>query len=159
MAASREQRVEVRPADGTDVDGLTALHERCSPETLYARYHTGLHALPPRWAPALLSPARGSAFVAVTGSAVIGYGQVIPTPHEPHLAEASLLVEDDWQHRGVGAALLSKACEVASRRGITQLYGRSLGSERGFERTARHLGLAVSMHSEPGVTIVDVTVP
>jgi len=151
--------VVVRPAAGTHTGALTDLHRRCSAETLYDRYHTGLHALPPRWAAALLAPAHGCAFVAEKDSALVGYGQLIATVHEPGLAEASLLVEDAWQHRGVGAALLSSACTAARSRGITQLFGRSLGSRRGFERTARHLGLAVSTHSEPGVTIVDVKVP
>ena len=71
-----------------DAEEVFALHERCSAETLFQRYHTGMRTVPRRWLHRLLVPPRGMSLLAVCGREVIGLGQLIPGTGE--IAEISL---------------------------------------------------------------------
>ena len=55
---------------------------------------------------------------------VIGTAQMIPAtmPNQPHRADiAKMMVDPEWQRRGVGRALLDRAEEIALREGRTTL--------------------------------------
>jgi GNAT superfamily N-acetyltransferase len=56
----------------------------------------------------------------------VGVARMLRNPDDPTLAEAAVVVLDDWQGRGVGGLLLSRLLERAKELGI-----------RGFEATLR----------------------
>ncbi|QUQ71832.1 GNAT family N-acetyltransferase [Kutzneria sp. CA-103260] len=142
-----------RPADADDV---AALHKRCSMRTLFTRYHAGVRTVPRRWLHRLLSPPRGITVLAMAGSEVVAVGQLIGMS-TPGLAEVSLLVEDDWQRRGVGTALLSHLASVARGAGYEELVGWCLPAEDALTRTAARAGLSTRQRVEDGLLRVAVS--
>jgi N-acetylglutamate synthase-like GNAT family acetyltransferase len=142
--------VVLRRGDQSDLDAVAALHARCSARTLFARYHSGVRSLPRRMLYRLLTPPRGRTLLAVCGRDVIGIGQLIKTAR-PEEAEVSLLIEDSWQHSGVGTALLRRLAGTARAEGHHELVAWCLPGESGFERTAIAARIPISIRTEQGM--------
>lgn len=138
--------IVLREGVESDVDALAELHAACSLQTLYARYHTGMRSVPRRWLHRLLSPPDGLSLVAVAGSEVVGYAQLIgagasASATTARSAEVSLLVADEWQGKGVGTALLARLCVLASARGLDSLFAMCLQGDRRVLGAARRAGV------------------
>lgn len=146
----------LRPGGVADEDAVSDLHTRCSMRTLFNRYHSGMRTLPRRWLHRLLSPPRGSTVVAQCADQVVAIGQLIRTS-TPDTAEVSLLVEDAWQQRGVGTALLRQLADTARASGYRELVAWCLASETGLVRTAANAGLMTSLRREDGLLRVSIT--
>ncbi|ROP40997.1 GNAT family N-acetyltransferase [Saccharothrix texasensis] len=145
----------LRAGRAGDEEALAELHSRCSMGTLFSRYHSGLRTVPRRWLHRLLTPPRGSTAVAQCADRVVALGQLIPTS-SPDCAEVSLLVEDEWQGRGVGTALLGSLAGAARAAGYRELVGWCLPAETGLVRTAARAGLPTSVRREDGLLRVAV---
>lgn len=156
MGIGSSPSVTLRDATRRDSNALAAMHERCSLETLYARYHTGMRQVPSRWLGPLVTPAYGHTVLAVDSEVVVGYAQLIPVPDEPGAAEVSVLVEDGWQRRGIGSALLSSVCDRARSWSLHEVFGLSLPQEAGFARTAKHLGMECNSRHEKGFARIGI---
>lgn len=148
--------IVVRQGQPGDAEAVSALHRRCSAECLYLRYHTGMRAMPRRWLHRLLMPPRGLSVLAVCGHEVVGIGQLI-LGGAGQVAEVSLLVEDAWQRRGVGTALMARLAALAVTRGHTSLVAMSLPGRDGIFRTARNAGLSPEPPEEEG--LVRIAIP
>ncbi|MFS8102904.1 GNAT family N-acetyltransferase [Lentzea alba] len=144
--------VVLRPGTPADCDAVDALHGRCSMRTLFNRYHSGMSTVPRRWLHRLLNPVRGTTLVAQCGDDVIALGQLLHTG-QPGCLEVSLLVEDAWQRRGVGTALLR---ELASRASCEELVAWCLPSENSLVRTAARAGLPATTRREDGLLRVSI---
>ncbi len=149
--------VVLRRGDHNDVDAVGDLHARCSARSLFARYHSGVRTLPRRLLHRLLTPPRGRTLLAVSGREVVGIGQLIRTAR-PEEAEVSLLVEDSWQHNGIGTALLRRLAATARAEGHSELVAWCLPGESGFERTAVRAGIPVSVRQEQGMVRLGLSV-
>jgi GNAT superfamily N-acetyltransferase len=149
--------VVLRRGDDGDIGALAELHARCSAQTLYARYHSGVRSLPRRMLQRLLGPPRGGTLVAMVGSQVVAIGQLIRTA-QPQEAEVSLLVEDRWQHKGIGTAMLSRLAGIARAEGHTEMVAWCLPGEQGFQHAAERTGLDVSVRHENGMHRVGMLV-
>ncbi|MEV1114571.1 GNAT family N-acetyltransferase [Actinosynnema sp. NPDC049800] len=145
----------LRPGRAGDEEAVAELHSRCSMGTLFQRYHSGMRTVPRRWLHRLLSPPRGSTVVAQCADRVVAMGQLIPMP-TPASAEVSLLVEDGWQGRGVGTALLGSLAGAARAAGHRELVGWCLPAETGLVRTAARAGLPTSVRREDGLLRVSI---
>ncbi|TQM83682.1 acetyltransferase (GNAT) family protein [Saccharothrix saharensis] len=145
----------LRPGRAGDEDAVADLHSRCSMGTLFHRYHAGVRTVPRRWLHRLLSPPRGSTAVAQCADRVVALGQLIPMS-TPDSAEVSLLVEDEWQGRGVGTALLGALAGAARAAGRRELVGWCLPAETGLVRTAARAGLPTSVRREDGLLRVSI---
>lgn len=132
------------PSDG---DAVSAMHDRCSRSTLFARYHAGTRSIPRRLLNRLLAPPRGRTVVGVIGHQVVAVGQLINT-NDPAVGEVSLLVEDDWQGQGIGSALLTHLVRSARAAGHSELFGWCLPAERGLMKAASRAGFTVSTRYE-----------
>ena len=139
-----------------DADAVLALHERCSMETLFQRYHTGMRTMPRRWLHRLLMPPRGQSLLAVCGREVVGIAQLI-SGGTGQIAEISLLVEDAWQRKGVGTALMARLAAIAAARGQRKLMAVSLPGRDAIYRTALRAGLAPDHPEEEG--LLRITIP
>ncbi|MFE9749175.1 GNAT family N-acetyltransferase [Saccharothrix saharensis] len=146
----------LRPGRAGDEDAVADLHSRCSMGTLFHRYHAGVRTVPRRWLHRLLSPPRGTTVVAQCADRVVALGQLIPMS-TPDAAEVSLLVEDEWQGRGVGTALLAALAGAARAAGRRELVGWCLPAETGLVRTAARAGLPTSVRREDGLLRVSIT--
>jgi GNAT superfamily N-acetyltransferase len=94
----------VRPGDG---EALAAMFARCSEDTRYRRFHGFVPALPAAYLSRCLD-GRHRAFVAEPpGAGVVALASAGPVFDDPRVYEAGVMVEDDWQRRGVGGMLLA----------------------------------------------------
>lgn len=142
--------VVLRVATAADAPLVAALHARCSPHT------RALRSLPTRpvLAAALLARligADGSASVlAVTldGAAAIGLANLVHTG--AGTAEIAILVEDVWQGRGVGTALVRKLVELARTEHLTELTAVSQAGNSALTRVLRRAGLRPRGRLEAG---------
>ncbi|MGW6936418.1 GNAT family N-acetyltransferase [Lentzea sp. NPDC054927] len=145
----------LRPGTNADEDAVGDLHTRCSMRTLFNRYHSGMRTVPRRWLHRLLNPPRGTTILAQCADQAVALGQLIHTG-TPDCAEVSLLVEDAWQRRGVGAALLGALASDARAAGYTELVAWCLPSESALVRTAARAGLETTTRREDGLLRVSI---
>jgi GNAT superfamily N-acetyltransferase len=109
----------VREATIADLDAVSALHERCSIDTLYTRYRVPLRMpMTTRMARRLITPDDGVAVVVQIGLDVVGHGLL---RHRDDAWTFELLVEDSWQGRGLGTLLVKQAAGRAKAQGAGRL--------------------------------------
>jgi len=132
-----DTQVYVRVATSLDRDKLRGMFSRTSPETIYGRFHLPYLEVP-EWMMSLMLAIdhhHNEALVAVAEEKIIGHAMYVRLENITE-AEMAIIVEDDWQSKGVGKSLLSELDERARLRGIDTFIGEVLGSNR------RMLGLA-----------------
>jgi ribosomal protein S18 acetylase RimI-like enzyme len=115
--------VATRPVHPDDVVLFRRLWPRLSPDTVYRRFHSPLHSLPPEAVERLVTVDhdRREAVAAVVGGEVVGVARYDRSPGDPTTAEFAILVEDAWQGVGLGRQLLSELLELAAARGVRSL--------------------------------------
>lgn len=145
----------VRAASPADLDAVAALHQRCSIDTLYARYQAPLRTpLTTRMARRLVTPRSGIALVAQVGLDVVGHGVLERTDGAWTF---QLLVEDAWQSRGLATMLVKHAAGRAKSFGAERLTFVVAGSSDHMLRAVGAAGFVarVERHDEA----VHITVP
>ncbi|WP_143517199.1 GNAT family N-acetyltransferase [Pseudonocardia sp. MH-G8] len=132
--------VRLRTAGPADGPLVAALHARCSPASRRARYLNPAPRLRPDEQAALL----GSGLLALTtdGGSAVGIANLEPDLRaRPVSARASVLVEDAWQGRGLGTALLRRIADLAAEQGVGELTGTARPDDVGITRLLRRAGL------------------
>lgn len=116
-------QVATRPVQPDDLPRFARLWPRLSPETVYRRFHSPVHYLPPELVRRLVTVDhdRREALVATSGDEVIGVARYDRSPTDPATAEVAVVVEDAWQGMGVGRQLLTELSELAASRGVHTL--------------------------------------
>lgn len=143
--------ITVRRVDTGDLPAARAMHERCSPRTLALRYH-GPVGDADRYLNHLLSPRYGRTLAAQTASGrVVGLGHLLWDGDE---TEVALLVEDDWQRRGIGAELLGRLVGMAVEAGCESVYAVTRSSNTGMVAAMRNLGLPLDYQIEEGTLVI-----
>ncbi|MBL8928224.1 MAG: GNAT family N-acetyltransferase [Pseudonocardia sp.] len=138
-------QVLLREAGPSDVPLVDALHARCSPESRRARFLSPSPRLDPQQLRALVDPVGGRSILALTrdGGSAVGLADLhladplSPTP----TATFGVLVEDTWQHRGLGTALVRRVAETAEELGMSELTGTVPADEVRITRLLRRAGL------------------
>jgi GNAT superfamily N-acetyltransferase len=115
--------VATRPVQPDDDTLFRRLWPRLSPDTVYRRFHSPLHGLPPETLRRLVTVDhdRREAVAAIVGGEVVGVARYDRSPADPSTAEFAILVEDAWQGAGLGRQLLVELVELAATRGIATL--------------------------------------
>lgn len=148
--------ITVRRASPEDQAAALAMHERCSPRTLALRYH-GPVADADRYLTHLLSPRFGQSLAVETASGrLVALGHLLWDGDEN---EVALLVEDDWQRRGIGAALLRKLVGLAVEAGRDSVYAVTQSTNTGMVAAMRELGLPLDYQVEDGTLVITATLP
>ncbi|WP_338694102.1 GNAT family N-acetyltransferase [Streptomyces sp. Q6] len=143
--------ITVRRADVADVAASKEMHERCSQRTLSMRYH-GPVSDADRYLNHLLSPRFGRTLAAQTASGkVVALGHLLWDGDETEIA---LLVEDDWQRRGVGSELLGRLVAMAVEAGCESVYAVTQASNTGMVAAMRALGLPLDYQIEEGTLVI-----
>ncbi|MFG2544213.1 GNAT family N-acetyltransferase [Streptomyces sp. NPDC048594] len=148
----REPRIT--PIGPGQLARTVAMHRRCSPQTLWSRYHRAM-ADPRTYVPTLLSRP-GSVHLAAVGATgrIVAVGHLMPD----HTAvEAALLVEDSWQGRGLGTRLLQHLGEHARAGGWTTVYGLFLAGDERIDAMLRHAPVPVQRREEGGAVTASVS--
>ncbi|KUL35908.1 GNAT family N-acetyltransferase [Actinoplanes awajinensis] len=129
--------VTVRPAGAEDLAGVRELHGNCSALTLRRRYLSGGQPGETRLR-RLLEPAGGVTLLAVAPNGrVVAMASLLA---EGDLGEVAVLVEDVWQRRGLGTALLRRLRAHAERGGFAALVAHTGADNVAMLRTLRRLG-------------------
>ncbi|WP_217143622.1 GNAT family N-acetyltransferase [Streptomyces sp. AC627_RSS907] len=143
--------ITVRRADTRDVPAAKAMHERCSAQTLSLRYHGPVKDAD-RYLNHLLSPRFGRTLAAQTASGrIVGLGHLLWDGDE---TEVALLVEDAWQHRGIGGELLARLVAMAAETGCESVYAVTQASNTAMVAAMRGLGLPLDYQIEEGTLVI-----
>ncbi|MEV7729782.1 GNAT family N-acetyltransferase [Streptomyces sp. NPDC087917] len=143
--------ITVRRADGADLTAARAMHDRCSERTLGLRYH-GPVADADRYLGHLLSPRFGRTLAATTASGkLVALGHLLWDGDE---TEVALLIEDDWQRRGIGSELLRRLLALAVEAGCDSVYAVTQASNTGMVAAMRGLGLPLDYQIEEGTLVI-----
>lgn len=115
------QSMLVRPGTPRDLAGVARMHTRCTARSLLDRYRNGGRA------PAVLAldvMLRGETSVVVVAPDNEIIASAVLQPDGAHVGacvELGLLVEDDWQQRGIGSELITHLAGVAHAAGYLEL--------------------------------------
>ncbi|MEU0979124.1 GNAT family N-acetyltransferase [Streptomyces griseus] len=143
--------ITVRRADHGDLAAARALHDRCSQRTLGLRYH-GPVADADRYLDHLLSPRFGRTLAVQTASGkLVALGHLLWDGDE---TEVALLVEDDWQRRGIGSELLGRLVALAVEAGCDSVYAVTQSRNTGMVAAMRGLGLPLDYQIEEGTLVI-----
>jgi RimJ/RimL family protein N-acetyltransferase len=126
-----------RTATPEDAEGVLGLHERASAASLRSRYLGGSAPSETRLR-RLLDPAGGRTLLAVTAD-----GQVVAMANllaEGDLGEIAVLIEDGWQRRGIGTALVRRLQAWAEKGRFAALVAHTAADNVAMLRTLRRLG-------------------
>lgn len=129
-------RVAIRVATSDDAGMLAAMHARCSGDTVYRRYHSI-----PSMTGRFLSHILGTDITLVAeipNRSLIALANVGRDDHGS--GELAVLVEDGWQGRGLGAALLRNVVMMARLTGYSEVYATCLSDSGWIERALGRLG-------------------
>lgn len=115
--------VATRPVQPEDRVLFRRLWPRLSRDTVYRRFHSPLHRLPPEAVDRLVTVDHDlrEAVVALVGGEVVGVARYDRSPADPATAEFAVLVEDAWQGIGLGRQLLVELVDLAADRGVRTL--------------------------------------
>ncbi|MET8328877.1 GNAT family N-acetyltransferase [Streptomyces sp. NPDC005181] len=143
--------ITVRRADRSDLAAARAMHDRCSDQTLRLRYHGPVRDAD-RYLDHLLSPRFGRTLAVQTASGrLVALGHLLWDGDE---TEVALLVEDEWQRRGIGSTLLSRLVALAIEAGCESVYAVTQASNTGMVAAMRALALPLDYQIEEGTLVI-----
>jgi GNAT superfamily N-acetyltransferase len=124
-------RLTIRSIKPADAYPLLRMFDRLSPESIYHRFFSPIPR--PRRAALLhlagLDHELHEALVAEIDHEIVAVARYDGRPEEND-AEVAVIVEDDWQDRGVGTMLLHHLARVGARRGLVAFRATVLGENR-----------------------------
>lgn len=129
--------LSVRQGLRSDAERVLALHDRCSAASRRRRYLGG-DPPTPSTLERLLSRRHGHALVVESPS-----GEVIALANllwDGDVAEVALLVEDAWQGKGIGSALLRRLIDIAWAAGTESVYAVTSATNSQLIRMMRRVG-------------------
>ncbi|MFF3175592.1 GNAT family N-acetyltransferase [Streptomyces sp. NPDC057900] len=143
--------ITVRRADHADLEAARAMHDRCTEQTLRLRYHGPVRDAD-RYLDHLLSPRFGRTLAVQTASGrLVALGHLLWDGDE---TEVALLVEDDWQRRGIGSELLARLVALAVEAGCESVYAVTQASNTGMVAAMRALSLPLDYQIEEGTLVI-----
>ncbi len=149
--------IYVRPIRPDDARRLQDFHARLSPESIYLRWLSAHPALTEAEAEALsnVDYAARMAFVAARqgdeGEGIVGVARYnVVDSERPGEAEAAVVVEDRYQRRGLGSALLKRLLEYSLAQGIHTWVAEINAENARMMRFVQRAGLPATRRLEGG---------
>ena len=150
--------VRVRPTSPGDAPKLQRLLERLSPNSRYLRFFSASVDMDRavHWA-ADVDHVRKDGLVAVTGTPerIIGHAGWERERERPERAEVAMVLDDEFQGRGLGTILLGQLAEGARTLGVEMFTAEVLSANSQMLQVFRDSGFAVRTHVVPGVLLVE----
>jgi len=150
--------VTIRPIRPDDARRLQALFYRLSPESISLRFLGHPKELPDAQAEQLANVDYQKRMALVATREQDGEEHIIAVARyaadpagQPDLAEAAIVVEDEYQKRGLGTLLLSRLVAYAQAHGIRAFMATVHQNNIQIMRFVRHSGLPAESTLEAGV--------
>src|SRR3954454_4666 len=151
----------LRPIQEDDTDRLMAMHRRLSPGTVRRRFFAMLPEL---------APTQAHRFTHVDGNdraavvAVNEAGDLVGVARYDRFegtddAEVAVVVQDDFQHHGLGTALLTELTHYARAHGIERFVADVLMENSPMFATFVDVGLVGTSEYRSGVAHLVLTLP
>lgn len=144
-------RYHVRPIRPDDGPRLVDLHGRLSSRSLYLRFFSPHPALSDVEVAHFTRVDYFDRFalVAAVGDHVIAVGRYDRVGGEPE-AEVAFVVDDAYQHHGVGSELLDELADAALARGVRVFVAETLVENRAMLDVFHRSGFPVTSHTSFG---------
>jgi GNAT superfamily N-acetyltransferase len=138
--------VAIRSIRPDDASGLRAFHARLSDETIRKPFFGPHRLLPEDEVRRFTSPVAGRdvALVAIVADDIIGVGRSIRLAGRD-VAEVAFVVDDDYQGRGIGAALLTLVAHMAWDDGIRRFVADTFVTNQAMLGVFLHTPRAVAV--------------
>jgi GNAT superfamily N-acetyltransferase len=155
-----DTRLALRPARSSDGDVLQAYVRGLSPDSRYNRFLGAVNELPQsELARTLAANGRDTLTLLLTSTiggreTVVGEARVALSCAK-RAGEFSMSIADDWQHLGVGSALLEEIERKAAADGIELLFGDVLRTNDGMIGLARAHGFRLGPGFEPRLVRIE----
>jgi GNAT superfamily N-acetyltransferase len=131
-------QLHIRTLSPEQLPDLLKMVERCSPSSLFHRFHGITDGK--AYVRHLVTTSGHETLTAWSGARCVGLATLARSANDHELG---VLVEDDWQRRGIGTDLITRLVASARARGIDQIVADVLG-EDGFVLSAlRRVGTLV----------------
>jgi GNAT superfamily N-acetyltransferase len=148
----------MRPIRVGDADRLVRFHEGLSPETKRLRFfhhhpHLGSHEVD-RFT--TVDRRDRDALVILQGDDIIAVARFDRHGPSRDRAEVAFVVADEWQGRGLGAALFRGIAALARRQGIRRLDALVLPENHHMLHLLHHTGLAGTRRFVDGAVCVEL---
>jgi GNAT superfamily N-acetyltransferase len=152
-----------RIAAASDRDPLERMFDRCSAETVYRRFFGRLREFPRGYLAGAIAgdPGRHDAVVVrlTSNGAAVALASLVGDPEDPEQAELAVLVEDAWQRRGVGAAMVEILLRRARARGVKRIVVSVLPGRTDLLQALRRLPLCWLERGRDSTTACYLLVP
>ncbi|EIL91250.1 MULTISPECIES: GNAT family N-acetyltransferase [Rhodanobacter] len=155
-----DRELVLRAIEPGDVAAMQRCFTRLSPEDVRRRFLHAMSELSTPMAQRLcrIDPAIETAYVLMDESAtpaeMRGVGRIY-VDEALASAEFSVLVEQSWSRRGLGALLMQRLVNDCRRRGLAELWGYVLMENRPMLELCRELGFTQRMiPDEPGTALI-----
>jgi GNAT superfamily N-acetyltransferase len=148
-------RYHVRPIRPDDGARLVELHTKLSPRSVYLRFFSAHPTLSAAEVTRFteVDYERRLALVAAVGDRLIAVARYDRSPGAAE-AEVAFVVDDEYQHHGVGSELLDELAEAALARGVTTFRADTLAENRAMLDVFHHAGFRVTSSTEFGTVTV-----
>ncbi len=158
-------QVEIRPIRPDDAPRLQQGFRMLSPQTIYLRFFEAARELSDRQANFLASVdyEQRMALVGVIreedDERLVAVARYDMLPERPGLAEAAIVVRDDYQSRGLGTQIMLKLIRYACDHGVQAFIATIHTNNQGIMGFIRKSGLPVTKKLlEPGIWEVRVEI-
>ncbi len=136
--------IHIRPISADDAERLVELHDRCSDDARYFRFHAAKPRLRASEAE-YLGAVGGGAVVALVATAVEdGEERIVADARFDIVgdgdAEAAVLLRDDVTGRGLGTVLVDRLLQLAAGAGLRRVLFDILPENRAMLALARRVG-------------------
>ena len=155
------QELLVRPIRADDAPRLIAMHEGFSARTVHLRFLGSVRHLrePEAVRFATVDGRDRAALVAQNAHqalvAVARYDRLLGT----NRAEVAVVVDDHYQHQGLGTAMLKLLISIAEAQGIEEFVAEVLANNHPIMATFRDAGLSIATRQHNGIASVVMQLP
>lgn len=136
----------VRPWQPGDEERLRRMFRRLSTQTVYRRFFTVVDSLDGPVLRALtdVDHMRHEALVILIGDEIVALASYHVRRDDPTVADVAVVVEDGWQHHGLGRRLMRRLTALARSRGVLAFHADVLPDNRAAVGLIHRVGGALA---------------
>jgi len=145
----------IRPTRPEDAPLLVSLFEGLSPRTIYYRFFSPLRQLPASMLARFTQidydrSMALSAFLQQDGKEkMVGIARFVGDSN-PKCVEFAVMIEDDWQGKGIGAELMKRLIGIARERGVKSVRGTVLAENTQMLALGKKMGFDIRPAQDAG---------